>query len=113
ELPGRSVLDIVGFRGAGGPAPTYALARKIVRVPCRVSRRPHGNSAARPEVRFQLAALLLPGHASKAAQGDADRVYGPLRQLTEQRLQSESTHRGPLGRSELGRDDDRVVRSGD
>ena len=73
-------------------------------------RRPHGGPPLGPRLRLRLAELLPPGRAHGDAEGDADRLPGPLRQLGRQPGQPRPDRDGPLGRADLRRDDDRLHR---
>src|SRR5262249_31055855 len=54
--------------------------------------------------------LLPPGEAVRGTQGEPHSLRRPLRQLGQEPQQPRPGQGGPLGRSNLGRDDDRLDR---
>ena len=62
-----------------------------------------------PEVRLRLADRLLARAAAVAAEGNEDPRQRPLRQLAREPRQPRSEGDRPLGRSDVGRDDDRLL----
>ncbi len=62
-----------------------------------------------PTLRFQLADHVSAGAAAPAPAGHRDRGHRALRQLDEQQVQSGSDAGCALGRSNVGRNDDRLL----
>ncbi len=91
----------------------HARPRQGVLVRSDLSRRQARNAARHPAIRLQLADELRAGRGQDAAAGHARALRGPLGQLGEQPGQSRSCGHGQLGRSDVRRDDDRLLRRGD
>ena len=108
DAPGR--LHVRARERAAVDAPAPPPARQELRVPGPLSRRRRRDPAVGARLRLRLADLLRPrraeGHAGRHAPG-GDRRLG---QLERQSRQSRSERRGVVGRADLGRDDDRVLR---
>ena len=74
--------------------------------------RPHRGVAERAEVGLQLADHLSVEGSEADAEGHRDRSRRALRQLAAEQVQSRSDEGRPLGRSDVGRNDDRLLGNG-
>jgi hypothetical protein len=90
-------------------APAHAPARQGHDLHGDLSRRPPRDRAARAEVRLRLADRLLARRAAQAAEGIEAACERALRQLPRQSREPRSGRHRALGRSDVGRDDDRVL----
>ena len=109
QPPGGGRSHVHRGREGVDHAPAHAPARQGHDLHGHLSRRPARDRAAGAEVRLRLADRLLAGRAAGAAEGLEDPRRRALRQLGGQPGQSRSDGDGPLGRSDLGRDDDRLL----
>ena len=90
----------------------HARARQGHDLHREVSRRPHRGVAVGAEVGLQLADHVSVEGSEADAEGHRDRSRRALRQLAAEQVQSRSDEGRPLGRSDVGRDDDRLLGHG-
>ena len=75
-----------------------------------IPRRALRDHPQRPALRLRVADELPACGAASAAEGDEDPLHGPLRQFVGQPGEPGSQEGSDLGRPDVGRDDDRLVR---
>ncbi len=110
QLSGLCPDDVAARFAAVEHDAAHAPAGQRLRLSGHLSRRPAADASLGAALRLRLAKHLSPDRATITAQGNQDRVRGPLRQFGGESGQSRPRRLDPLWRTNLGRNDDRLHR---